>query len=309
VSPLVSVVVPTRDRLHLLPLALDSVVAQAGPLVRLQVIVADNGRDARVEALARGYGADYVATSAVGAGAVRNAGLELARGDYVAFLDDDDLWTPDHLSSHVALLERDRTLGASVSRMVLGDPQGRPGAWSPIPAGPPPEGSDLFGFFLSYFPSVCAVVARAEAVRDLGGFDERLLHAEDWDWNLRLAFRHRVGFVDRVTFIIRSRAWTPAESRIPWVRLGHWHRVFWKHVLRAGRRRPPLTRVLELYRRHSGMFAIWLCGCALHSLEAGRRGAALLRLSQAFLASPPHTLTWLARRLRGGQVRPRSSET
>src|SRR5436309_3092403 len=86
-APLVSVVIPTRDRQRLLRQALDSVMAQASAPIRLQVIIADNGLEPGVARIAQEYGAEYVATTAVGPGAVRNAGLRLARGDYVAFLD------------------------------------------------------------------------------------------------------------------------------------------------------------------------------------------------------------------------------
>ncbi|PZR97226.1 MAG: hypothetical protein DLM67_08380, partial [Candidatus Nephthysia bennettiae] len=239
-APLVSVVIPTRDRQQLLRQALKSVMAQTGVPTRLQLIIADNGLLPGVVEIAEEYGAEYVATGAVGPGAVRNAGLRLALGDYVAFLDDDDAWTLEHLSSHLAVLERDRSLGATVSRMTIGDANARPSGREGAPA-KAPVGLDLFALFLSYFPSVCSVVARRGAVAALGGFDERLIHGEDWDWNLRLALQNRVGFVNRTTFVMRSRdPQSDYDCQVRWIRLGYFQRVFWKHVLRAGDRRPPL---------------------------------------------------------------------
>jgi glycosyltransferase involved in cell wall biosynthesis len=297
-APLVSVVIPTRNRQELLRQALDSVMAQLNPGIRLQIIVADNACQPAVAGIAREYGAEYLATTAVGPGAVRNAGLRLVRGEYVAFLDDDDAWTPDHLSSHLALLESDESLGATVSRMTLGDTEARPSGRDAIP-GHTPQGADLFGFFLSYFPSVCAVVARQSVVATLHGFDERLIHAEDWDWNLRLALQNRVGFVDRTTFVMRWRpAQTDYDCQLRWIRLGYFRRVFFRHLLRAGRRRPPLRQLVDIYRRQTGMFAVWLCACARHDLDAGDRRRSALRLVQAFAASPPHTVAWWIRRAR-----------
>lgn len=292
---LVSVVIPTRDRPALLRQALDSVKAQE-PSIPLQIIVADNAAQPAVAAIAQDYGAEYLATAAVGPGAVRNAGLKLARGEYVAFLDDDDAWTPDHLSSHLSLLENDPGLGATVSRMMIGDAGARPNGGKPIPDRDPGD-VDMFSLFLSYFPSVCAVVARSSAVAALGGFDERLIHAEDFDWNLRLALANRVGFVTRTTFVVRWRSpQSQHDCQLCWIRLGYVQRVFWTNVLRAGSRRPRLRELLGTYRRQTGMFAIWLCACAARHLESGDRAGFLLRLSQAFVASPPHTLAWLARR-------------
>jgi len=295
-APLVSVVIPTRDRQQLLRQALKSVMAQTGVPTRLQLIIADNGLLPGVVEIAEEYGAEYVATGAVGPGAVRNAGLRLALGDYVAFLDDDDAWTLEHLSSHLAVLERDRSLGATVSRMTIGDANARPSGREGAPA-KAPVGLDLFALFLSYFPSVCSVVARRGAVAALGGFDERLIHGEDWDWNLRLALQNRVGFVNRTTFVMRSRdPQSDYDCQVRWIRLGYFQRVFWKHVLRAGDRRPPLRDLADIYRRQSGLFAIWLCACAQHNLEAGNRREFAVRLAQALVASPPHTVAWWGRR-------------
>jgi glycosyltransferase involved in cell wall biosynthesis len=295
-APLVSVVIPTRDRQQLLRQALESVMAQTGVTGRLQVIIADNGLGPDVAQIAEEYGAEYLATSAVGPGAVRNAGLRLARGEYVAFLDDDDAWTSEHLSSHLALLERDRSLGATVSRMTIGDANARPDGREGAPA-KAPTGLDVFALFLSYFPSVCSVVARHGAVAALGGFDERLIHGEDWDWNLRLALQNHVGFVNRTTFILRSRdPQSDYDCQVRWIRLGYFHRVFWKHVLRAGHRRPPLRDLVDIYRRQSGEFAIWLCACAEHNLEAGNRREFAVRFAQALVASTPHTVAWWGRR-------------
>jgi glycosyltransferase involved in cell wall biosynthesis len=298
----VSVVIPTYRRLHLLPQALDSIRAQERPGLCLQVIVPDNDCDPAVEAVVREYGGEYVATRVKGAGAVRNVALERVRGDYVAFLDDDDQWTPDHLESHVRLLRADPRLGATVSRQVLGDADAHQVEGNVAAPATGPEGTDLFPLFLSYFPSVCSVVARAGVVHEFGGFDVRLIHAEDWDWNLRLALTHPMGFVDRTTFVIRSRAWSPTETKIAWARLGYWHRVFWKHVLHSGSRRPPLGTLLNIYRRQSGLFATWLCSCAALSAKSGRRWSAAAALAKAFVASPPHAAAWLARRALGRQV-------
>jgi glycosyltransferase involved in cell wall biosynthesis len=300
-ATLVSVVIPTRDRPHLLRQALDSVAAQSGHGFRLQVIVADNASQPAVASIAKDYGAEYVATRAVGPAAVRNAGLRLVRGEYVAFLDDDDAWTPEHLSSHLALLKGDVSLGATISRLTIGDLNARPDGREEMPASSP-TGVDLFGLFLSYFPSVCAVVARSSAVAALGGFDERLIHAEDWDWNLRLALGNRIGFVDRTTFIYRWRQpQSQYDCQVRWIRFGYFQRVFWKNLLRSGKRRPPLRDLVDIYRRQTGTFAIWLCGCAQHNLESGSRRGFALRLGQAFVASPPHTLAWYARRWRNAR--------
>jgi len=102
-TELVSVVIPTRDRWELLPRAVRSVLAQEH--AELHVVVVDDGSvspaprdgvfaDPRVQVVRR--------KRSGGVAAARNAGLERARGGWVAFLDDDDIWAPAKLAAQLA---------------------------------------------------------------------------------------------------------------------------------------------------------------------------------------------------------------
>src|SRR5690349_15468262 len=122
-KPRVSIVVPTRNRAADLPDALASVLVQT--FADWECIVVDDGStdgtlevvshaaraDPRVRSVRREPGGSH-------AGA-RNAGLALARGDYVAFLDDDDRWLPGKLALQLPLLERDRDAGIVFGRVEL----------------------------------------------------------------------------------------------------------------------------------------------------------------------------------------------
>src|SRR5947209_8097109 len=88
----VSVIVPTKDRSGLLRQALASVRALEGPDLAIELIVADNGSTDDTAAVAHEFGARLVRTLTPGAAAARNAGLRVATGEYLAFLDDDDVW-------------------------------------------------------------------------------------------------------------------------------------------------------------------------------------------------------------------------
>ena len=105
-DPLVSVIVPSRNRRRLLALALASVLDQRD--VRLEVIVVDEGSadgtaamvgsiaDARVRLIRHDV--------PLGKSAARNRGIAEARGEWIAFLDDDDLWAPDKLALQLEAL-------------------------------------------------------------------------------------------------------------------------------------------------------------------------------------------------------------
>jgi glycosyltransferase involved in cell wall biosynthesis len=100
--PVISVILPTRDRPALVGRALASVLQQAG--ADFEVVLVDNNQavaavvtpaDARVRVVR--------APDATSAAAARNAGLKVARGEWVTFLDDDDEYAPDKLARQLAL--------------------------------------------------------------------------------------------------------------------------------------------------------------------------------------------------------------
>ena len=93
----VSAIIPTKNRAALLREALTSVRAVEGPDLELEIIVADHGSTDDTESVARAFGARLVREPKPGAAAARNTGMRAATGQYVAFLDDDDLWLADHL--------------------------------------------------------------------------------------------------------------------------------------------------------------------------------------------------------------------
>ncbi|MCX6954347.1 MAG: glycosyltransferase family A protein, partial [Verrucomicrobia bacterium] len=101
--PLVSVVIPCFNSARWLPATLDSVLAQTWP--RVEIIVVDDGSRDDSLAVARRYASRGVRVESIansGAAAARNHGLALARGDYLQFLDADDLLAPDKLEKQLA---------------------------------------------------------------------------------------------------------------------------------------------------------------------------------------------------------------
>lgn len=102
-GPTVSVVIPAWNRERVIAEAVDSALRQSLP-PREVIVVDDGSTDGTAEALAR-YGSRITVLRQANAGvsAARNAGIARARGDWVAFLDSDDVWTPERL----ALLARD----------------------------------------------------------------------------------------------------------------------------------------------------------------------------------------------------------
>lgn len=191
-APLVSVVIPTYNRRGYLEGAVRSVLSQT--YLNLEVIVVDDGSTDST----RAYVAQ-IADSRVCAiwrehcghpSQVRNAGVHEARGDYVAFLDSDDLWLPDKLRIQMAGLASDPACRWSYTGLMrigeAGEPLDDPAVakWAPY-AGPALEGLVT----LRAVVATSAVVVERRLLLEAGGFDEQLSYCEDYDLWHRLALR------------------------------------------------------------------------------------------------------------------------
>jgi glycosyltransferase involved in cell wall biosynthesis len=123
----VSVIIPTHDRAAVVTRAIDSALAQEG--AELEVIVVDDAStDDTAEVIAARYGADarvvYISQERTGVAGARNAGLTRARGEFVAFLDSDDVWRPGKLALQLACLARVPEAGMIWTEMKALDASG-----------------------------------------------------------------------------------------------------------------------------------------------------------------------------------------
>jgi len=226
----VSVIVPTCDRPALLRQALASIRALEGADLTFEILVGDNGSASETRAVVEEFGAVYLNATTRGPSAARNVGLRAATGDYIAFLDDDDVWLPQHVRPHIAYLESNPTLDAVIGQAVSTDPNLVP-IGSPWPEGVPRDRNRLLRKMLGgFFPQIGTALART-AVRDvIGEFDETLIGGEDLDWLLRLARRDGLGFIAAPCILFRGK---PAGSSdaLQRARIGYDRRVFLRHAL------------------------------------------------------------------------------
>jgi glycosyltransferase involved in cell wall biosynthesis len=211
----VSVIIPTWNRRAMVLEAVASVVAQRDVACEL-IVVDDGSTDGTAQELSL-----IAATSAAQAGvamrvprtaanrgvaAARNTGAGLARADLIAFLDSDDLWAPGKLRHQVDFM-RDNPACQFAQTGELWVRTGRrvnPGRRHQKRAG------DIFLESLrTCLISPSAVILRTELFRAVGGFDETLTAAEDYDLWLRLLHDYPVGLIDKP--LVTRRAGHPGQ--------------------------------------------------------------------------------------------------
>lgn len=117
----------------------------------------------------------------------RNRGISHATGEYIAFIDADDLWTPDKLELQLAALQQSPTSGVAYSWTAFIDEKGKF-----LYAGKPFyfEGN-VYPHLLvvNFISSGSNILVRRKVIESVGRFDTSLKSAEDWDYNLRLAIQ------------------------------------------------------------------------------------------------------------------------
>ena len=188
-TPIYSVVVPTRNNAHTLKRTIDSVLAQT--LDDFELIIVENGSTDETPALVQSLAArdsriTTILDGPIGAGPARNAGIEVARGEWIAFLDADDTWSPDFLERMSRVTKKHpghalyacngrisyRRLNASVTWGLRHKLPHRLDATTMA--------------WMSVLPG--QVILRTDAVREVGGYEYR--RGEETDLWLRILIGH-----------------------------------------------------------------------------------------------------------------------
>jgi glycosyltransferase involved in cell wall biosynthesis len=184
-APDISVVIPTHNRWELLQLSLAGVLAQQD--VDLEVLVVDDGSSDGTHARLSEHPDERVRPlrheTSRGVSHARNTGLAEARGEWVAFLDDDDIWAPRKLRAQLdAAASRDADV--SFAAAVVVDPGYRV---VDTHRAPPADTMPEAILRRQEIPGGCSnLIARTALAREVGGFDPQLRMLADWDMWIRL---------------------------------------------------------------------------------------------------------------------------
>ena len=212
--PAVSVIIPAYDSAAYIAETLDSVFAQT--FTDFEVIVINDGSPDtdQLEKVLEPYlqRIIYLKQENRGPGAARNAGIRCSRGEFLAFLDSDDVWNPDYLASQMNCFRKDAKLDLIYSDFLYrGDSEYSGKSYMQLF---PPKGRVTFENLMKreylIFPST-AVVRKSAAV-EAGLFDEDFYRSEDFDLFVRIA--HRGGKIAYHRKVLARRLVHPASVSV-----------------------------------------------------------------------------------------------
>lgn len=194
----VSVIIPTRNRAELLTRALNSALRQTYP--NFEIIIIDDASEDHTGAVVQSFKDErlrYILLKKnMGAAAARNAGIEQAEGEYVAFLDSDDQWLPEKLAHQVAAMDN---LNSRVGIVYCMTERIYGSRHYLIPSPDIKRRGDLYrNMVLGYYnvPTPAALV-RKECFDRCGVFDPHLAALEEWDMWLRISKYFLFEFIEK----------------------------------------------------------------------------------------------------------------
>ena len=212
-KPLVSVVVPTRNRARLLQRTLQSVLNQSTG--DLEVIVVDDGSTDNPQAISAASDPRVTVLrnpETTGVSRARNRGIAAARGEWIAFCDDDDLWAPTKLQEQLTAAGRASADWAYTGDVNVDDDL------RVLSGGPPPDPAAVLALLPRGNPLASGgsnVVVRSTILAKVGGFDATLRRTEDWDLWIRIARTGPPAYVPRPLVAYRFHrgnvVWDPRE--------------------------------------------------------------------------------------------------
>jgi len=278
-KPQVSVIMPSYNTAHLIAGSLDSVLQQTFSDYEI-IVVNDGSPDTEeLERVLVPYMSRivYIKQENKRASGARNTAIGKARGEFLAFLDSDDVWLPDHLISQMQLFEEDPALDlVYCNSLSVGDPTRPHEFMSRCP-------SHGAATFLALVVERCqipisTVVARKSAIVRAGLFDESLARCDDYDMWLRAAFHGaKIGYTRKVQ--ARLNGGRPGSLSISRARMAE---AYWK-ILEKADQNLPLTHGdhAVVQKRANEIHALYLVEEGKLHLRQGRVDQAKKLLSEA----------------------------
>jgi glycosyltransferase involved in cell wall biosynthesis len=274
----VSVVVPHYNRPDLVREALLSIREQT--LKPAEVLLVDDNSSLENRDRLRDLSSLATILSTpkiIGTSGARNFGAQQAKGEWLAFLDDDDAWLPDKQERQIRYLEAHPNVEALGGGMTMVTPDGRREYWG-----------DTYTHRLTLASALCYTASMAQALMirrdvffELGGFDSRMRYLEDYEFGIRLlASAHETHFLGEPLFVYHRGG--RQQLSLQWVKMFSAEtKILNMHASLARREFGPLgalrlkARCYRKYGLRKGRLMgrlIWAWGCALEAIFGRLRG-------------------------------------
>jgi glycosyltransferase involved in cell wall biosynthesis len=194
IMSMVSIIIPTHNRPSLLRRAVTSALAQ--DYANFEIIIVDDSPSDDAKKLIDSFKDQrlrYLRVGPMTASAARNIAIDQAKGEYIAFLDDDDEWLPTKLSRQLEKFDEcDEAVALVYSGLnFINETKEFKRVMIPVYRGNVLEKLLEVGFVRS----LSTVVVRTEVLREINGFDAKMPSLHDWDLYLRVAKKHKFDFV------------------------------------------------------------------------------------------------------------------
>jgi glycosyltransferase involved in cell wall biosynthesis len=221
----VSAVIPAYNAARFIGAAIESVRSQ-GAAVK-EVIIVDDGSTDDTPRVVAALGEDvrYIRQQNAGPSAARNLGIKLAESPLVAFLDADDVWTPNKIAEQLRVFRDHADVGLVASDMAETDIDGRVVIPSVLEAhgllsffqelGGRPVPQALRRLVEKNFIPTGTVIAKKELLMDLDGFDPAIRYGEDLELWARIATRNSIVCLPRVHMLRRQHGGNATQSIEP----------------------------------------------------------------------------------------------
>ena len=198
--PRASIIIATHNRPHLLPRAVKS--AQAAG-TDIEVIVADDASSPETQAVCQDLpGIKYLRIERnLGLGGARNVGIVASTGEYLAFLDDDDVRLPGSLDTQIALLEKNSQVGLVYGKALIQTGDGKQAGEYPQQCH---QGDVFWQLVTQNFIPCGAAVFRRSCLSRVGLLNDDIRGIEDWDLWIRIAELHEVLALPSPVFVWRK---------------------------------------------------------------------------------------------------------
>jgi glycosyltransferase involved in cell wall biosynthesis len=209
--PKVSVIIPAYNAMSYLPETLESVLQQT--FTDFEIIIVDDGSSDRIVTWANSLTDDrirFISQSNQGVSTARNTAIGQAKGEYIAFLDADDLWQSTKLEKQVQFLDSNPTVGLVATWMILTDEDNHPLSEVKLDFKQGNLRKEIIE--VSIIPCGSIPMVRRVCFDRVGLFDPTLRFGEDWEMWTRIAADYDFGLIKELLVNYRQHSHNSSKN-------------------------------------------------------------------------------------------------